>query len=241
MVSLRRWQRITRRLYNRWTIGLILILGVVLVAGAAWSIGNQQMVQGSIEQPFILLDPGHGGADGGAQAADGTLEKDINLAISLRLRDLLTVCGYTVRMTRSTDISIHDADVTSLRQQKVSDMNNRLKLYERAQVAIGIHQNHFSQSQYSGTQLFYSPNRPESQDLALSIQEQVVDLLQPGNRRQCKQASSDIFLLSKAKVPCVFVECGFLSNPTERDLLKQEEYQQQMAFAILCGIIQYAP
>lgn len=150
---------------------------------------------------YILIDPGHGGADGGAQAADGTLEKDINLAVALPLNDMLKVCGYPVKMTRDTDISVHSDSARTLREQKVSDMHNRLALYDKAKAAVGIHTNKFPQTQYFGTQLFYSANCPESEGIASAIRESVVGLLQPKNTREMKKADSNIFLLDKAKVP----------------------------------------
>lgn len=197
-------------------------------------------VAAAAQEGYILLDPGHGGADGGAQAADGTLEKDINLAIALPLRDMLTVCGYPVVMTRDTDISIHDPAVKSLREQKISDMKNRLELYESALLAVGIHENKFEQSQYFGTQIFYSVNNAASLDLANAIRESVITNLQPQNKRELKKGTKDIYLLHKTEVPAVLVECGFLSNPVERDKLKSTEYQRQMAFAIAGGILAYA-
>ena len=89
--------------------------------------------------PCLLIDPGHGGADGGAVAADGTQEKDLNLSIGLLLRDMLRIMGYEVRMTRTEDISIHSPDCKTLREQKVGDMKNRLAMYEEASLVVGIH------------------------------------------------------------------------------------------------------
>lgn len=189
----------------------------------------------------ILLDPGHGGMDGGASATDGTLEKDINLAVALPLRDMLRICGYPVRLTRDTDISLHSGEADTVREQKVSDMHNRLAMYDEADLVIGIHTNKFPQTQYFGTQLFYSTNRPESEGIASAIRASVVGLLQPKNTREMKKADSNIFLLHKTQTPAVFVETGFLSNPEELQLLKDENYQKKMAFAILGGVLEYGP
>ena len=209
----------------------IAVMQITLAAGA--STGAQT------ETGYILIDPGHGGADGGAQAADGTMEKDINLAVALPLNDMLKVCGYPVKMTRDTDISVHSDSARTLREQKVSDMHNRLALYNDAKAAVGIHTNKFPQTQYFGTQLFYSANCPESEGIASAVRESVVGLLQPKNTREMKKADSNIFLLDKAKVPAVFVECGFLSNEGELAKLKNPDYQHQMALAILNGLLQY--
>lgn len=190
--------------------------------------------------PFLLIDPGHGGADGGAVGSDGTLEKDINLAIAMPLGDMLTVFGYAVRMTRDRDVSIHDEGVTTLRKQKISDMHNRLKLYEQAVLTIGIHQNFYPVSKYSGTQLFYAASHPESKVLAEQIRQTVVSAVQPDNTRQLK-LGTDVFLLEKTTRPAVFVECGFLSNPAELSRLKSKEYQRKMALAVAAGVMQYDP
>ena len=188
--------------------------------------------------PHVVIDPGHGGADGGASAADGTAEKELNLAISLPLRDLLSVMGYTVTMTRTTDVMIHTEGDT-LRERKVSDMRNRLQLVNAADLTVSIHQNNFSQPQYSGTQVFYSANTEESRLLAESVRSRVVSFLQPQNTRELKRGTSDVYLLHHAARPMVLVECGFLSNTAELKKLKDADYQRQLAFAIAAGTMSY--
>ncbi len=204
-------------------------------------ITQNTLSNGEGEKPHpLLIDPGHGGQDGGTKTADGVLEDDINLSISLALRDMLTFCGYTVDMTRKEDASIQHADDTVSGSWKVRDMYNRLEMYDAAALTISIHQNHFSQSQYHGTQLFYSKNCAESQGVAQCIREQVVRLIQPQNTRELKPAGENIFLLHRTTKPALIVECGFLSNPDEAKKLQTPLYQQQMAFAICCGVLQYA-
>ncbi|MPN35024.1 Germination-specific N-acetylmuramoyl-L-alanine amidase [bioreactor metagenome] len=188
----------------------------------------------------ILIDPGHGGEDGGA-SADGTLEKDVNLKISLTLADMLRLCGYKIKLTRDGDYSIYDAGLNTIREQKNSDLKNRLKLYNDCRLAIGIHQNHFTQSQYYGTQIFYGINNSESMPLAKSIRESVLGMLQPENKRELKKATKDIYLLYNTNSPAIFVECGFLSNPGELAKLRDTGYQQKMAYAITCGVLAYGP
>ncbi len=187
----------------------------------------------------ILIDAGHGGMDGGTVAEDGTLEKNINLAIALSMRDMLTICGFPVTMTRETDVSIHDPESSSTRQQKVSDMHNRLALYDTVELVISIHQNHFSVAKYSGTQVFYSGNHPDSQLLATCVRHTVLDYLQPDNQRELKKATDGIYLLYHTQTPAILVECGFLSNVQEREQLKDTAYQQQMACAIVFGYWDY--
>lgn len=204
-------------------------------------ITEKTVLSGTEVTPFLLIDPGHGGQDGGASTADGVLEDDINLSVSLNLYDMLRFCGYPVKMTRTEDASIQHADDAAARSWKVNDMHNRLEMYNTALLTISIHQNHFSQAQYHGAQLFYSANRPESRDIADCIRQQITTLLQPENKRELKAAGENIFLLHHAETPALIVECGFLSNPQEATLLKDTVYQQQMAFAICCGVLQYAP
>ena len=191
--------------------------------------------------PQIVLDPGHGGPDGGAVGVDGIVEKEINLAIGQKLRDLLVLNGFQVTMTREDDRSIHDEGVTGIRNQKVSDMNNRLEIMQKYPEAtfVSIHQNQFSASQYSGAQVFYSPNNPASQTLAAITQRRLKEMLQPENNREYKKAGSELFLLYYAQCPAVLVECGFLSNSQEAHKLIQEEYQNQVAFVIFSSIMEF--
>ncbi|MBQ1950498.1 MAG: N-acetylmuramoyl-L-alanine amidase [Clostridia bacterium] len=218
------------------SILLCICIGWCLLVGIN---GRTLSTQGPVAAPSILLDPGHGGEDGGTAASDGTLEKNINLAIALDLRDLLQICGFPVSMTRDVDISIHDAGNTTARQKKVSDMQNRLKLYEQAHTVIAIHQNHYGVSKYKGAQVFYSANHEAGQTLATSIQQSISQRLQTDNTRQIKKATDGIFLLHHTKRPAVLVECGFLSNPEELALLKMPVYQQQIAFCVMAGYFEY--
>ena len=176
----------------------------------------------------IIVDAGHGGMDGGATAADGTVEKDINLSIALKLRDMLDTAGYNVIMTR-------------VRQQKVSDIKNRMKIIEQTPDAlfVSIHQNHYGGPSYSGAQVFYSKNNPESEKLAKAIQQDIRSLIQPQNQRAVKRTGTEIYLLYHAQSPAVMVECGFLSNAAETLKLKDDNYQNAMAFSVMCGITDY--
>ena len=193
------------------------------------------------KETVIVIDAGHGGEDGGAEA-NGLLEKDINLDIALRLRDMLLAGGYKVVMTRDSDVSIYDSSASTTREKKVSDLNNRVKLINGSDnnILVSIHQNKFEQSKYSGAQIFYSENDPRSFKHAEEIRRSVTGLLQPENKRELKPADNSIFILSKAKVPAVIVECGFLSNEDEAKRLSDEEYRKQMAFAVFCGIASFS-
>lgn len=217
----------------RW-ICLALCISVLLGC-----VGCSRDVGAPLQTGVVLIDPGHGGFDGGAVAEDGTTEKHLNLAIAQCLRDMLYICGVSVEMTRQTDIGLESSFADSIREKKSSDMQQRLSMYEEAGLVISIHQNHFSIPKYSGTQVFYSPNHPDSAALAETIRQSVIKYIQPQNTRELKQATDGIYLLYHTDTPTVLVECGFLSNPEEREKLKMPAYQQQMAFSILAGFWNY--
>lgn len=191
--------------------------------------------------PVIVIDAGHGGEDGGAVAFDGTNEKDINLRIARYLNSFFISGGFKTVMTRNDDVAIYDDGCTTIKSKKVSDMHNRLDIFNsnKNSIVISIHQNKFEQEKYSGTQVFYSPNTDQSEKLAENIRMSVVNMLQPENTRENKKATKDIYLLYNATQPSVIVECGFLSNKAELEKLKTEEYKKQMAFAIYCGALEY--
>jgi len=190
---------------------------------------------------IVIVDAGHGGEDGGAVAINGALEKDINLAIALELEKNLKQNNFDVIMIRNSDVSVGDQSLATISERKRSDTKSRLRTVEEAGecILISIHQNHFSEGKYSGAQVFYSGNRPESADLAEAIRKNIVESLQPENKRENKQADSSIYLLKNCQVPAVLVECGFLSNPDETEKLCTESYQKDMAAAIYNGLIDY--
>jgi len=194
-----------------------------------------------IKNSTVIIDPGHGGPDGGAVGIDGTIEKDINLSIALKLRDVLDLCGINTLMTRETDVSIHDSGIEGIRRQKISDIKNRFNLIEGTEnaVYVSIHQNHFSSQKYKGTQVFYSPNNPESKRFAQVLQEDFISFIQPQNIRQCKKSGTEIYLLYHARCPAVMIECGFLSNPEETQMLKSDEYQNKLSIVAADGIVKF--
>ena len=191
--------------------------------------------------PTVVIDPGHGGADGGAVGYSGSVEKGINLDISLKLRDLLRHSGFRVVMTREDDRSIHDEGVEGIAAQKRSDLYNRLEIYQRdpSAVVVSVHMNRYEDPACSGAQIFYSPNLPASEELAAQLQSAFVRRLQPENRRTIKPAEENLFLLFHAKVPAVLCECGFLSNPEEEALLQDEDYRAKVAFTLFEGLLDY--
>ncbi|MDR1735172.1 MAG: N-acetylmuramoyl-L-alanine amidase [Oscillospiraceae bacterium] len=192
--------------------------------------------------PPILLDAGHGGEDGGTVAVDGTAEKGINLAIAKKLENYLRAFGYQVTMTRENDTATYTPGTKTLRAKKTSDLHNRMAMMDALgpnAIFVSIHQNHYPAESLHGCQVFYSRNTENSKTLAQRIQNSVVSQIQQTNKRLVKPAGTEIYLLYEAKIPAVMVECGFLSNWEETGLLKSDGYQNQIAYAIACGILDY--
>ena len=203
-------------------------------------IAHKTSAQISEFKPTIIIDAGHGGEDSGAVSNDNNiLEKNINLNISMILKDIFLSNGFDVVMTRESDISLHDSNATDHKKQ--SDLKNRVEVFNNSQnnIVISIHQNKFTQEKYSGTQIFYSAYCDKSSDLAQKVKSSVVSLLQPKNERECKQAGSEIFVLDNARVPAIMVECGFLSNESEAQKLNDKNYQSQLAYCIYLGFLEY--
>ncbi|MEG1869605.1 MAG: N-acetylmuramoyl-L-alanine amidase, partial [Oscillospiraceae bacterium] len=192
-------------------------------------------------QPSIIIDAGHGGFDGGAVGRDGTVEKNINLAIARKLRDLCELNGISTIMVRDDDHDVADHNLKSIRSKKVSDIHNRLALTVQNPDAIfiSIHQNQFPQNKYWGAQVFYGPKNECSQLLAQSIQHNFRVRLTPDNQREIKIAEKNLYILYNTKSPAVLVECGFLSHAQECAMLQDDEYQQQVAFVILCSLLEF--
>lgn len=194
-----------------------------------------------ITQKTVIVDAGHGGDDGGAIGIDGTVEKDINLDIALKLEKILKFYGFNVIMTRTQDVMTCDDGIDSLRKRKISDIHNRFELMRKNPDAIfiSVHQNKFEDSSQHGTQVFYSGNDERSKELAEAIQTSVTLTLHRKNDRVVKKSGSGIYLLYHAKIPAVLVECGFISNSDELKKLKDESYRMKLAILIADGLLKY--
>ena len=186
----------------------------------------------------VVIDPGHGGEDGGAVSCTGKNESTFNLQIALRLNDLLHLIGYDTVMIRTTDVSVYTAGQT-IAQKKVSDLKQRVRIVERTYnpVLVSIHQNTFPEGKYHGAQVFYSGSAG-SDALANQMQDLLVSSLNPGSSRKAKQGSG-IYLLDKITVPGVLVECGFLSNYQEEALLGTADYQKKLCCVISVCLAQF--
>ncbi len=221
-------------------LAVILVLVVSFISTATVPKTVQTMSDNSISGT-IIIDAGHGGFDGGAVASDGTVEKDINLIIATKLKNMLVLSGYDVMMTRESDSSTDTSESNVISDKKKSDMKNRLKLINSNEngIFVSIHLNKFTTSLANGAQVFYSPNHLGSKALGTTIQAVIKSKLQTENERCAKQSTKDTYLLYNAQIPAVIVECGFLSNAAELRLLKTEDYQGKVAFTIFCGISEY--
>lgn len=188
----------------------------------------------------VTIDAGHGIPDEGAQNENGLTEAGINLKIALKVQKLLEVSNCTVILTRSDENGIYDIDSKTLREMKVSDMKNRVKIGNSSDsdIFVSIHLNKIPQNQYYGWQTFYKKNSEEGKKLSNYIQENLNQSIQIKNKR-VPQTISGKYIIENLEIPTVIVECGFLSNPTEANLLTQNDYQDKIAWGIYCGIMDY--
>ncbi|MDR0974942.1 MAG: N-acetylmuramoyl-L-alanine amidase [Ruminococcus sp.] len=192
-------------------------------------------------KPVLVLDAGHGGIDGGCSSANGDVEKNINLNIIKSLDCIATLYGYDTILTRETDKSIYDKGVTGIRNQKVSDMDNRLEIFNSnpGAVCVSVHQNMYTDPQFKGAQMFYSDSNEDNELLAQIMQEKFASTIQPYNEREIKLCGNELFLCYYCSNPTIMIECGFLSNPEEAALLVTPEYQSNVAFTIFSGLCDY--
>ncbi len=188
----------------------------------------------------VVLDAGHGGEDGGAVSAAGVFEKDLNLDVAKKVKELLEANGVTVVMTRETDTLLYDRNVDYHGRKKALDQAERRRIAETTAdaVFVSIHMNAYPQTQYHGLQVWYSPNHAHSRQIAETVQDTVREHLQPENDRRVKASTSSIYLLHHLNCPAVLIECGFLSNPDEAARLSDDEYQRELAFLIFLSIME---
>ena len=186
----------------------------------------------------IVIDAGHGGIDGGATSCSGVLESQLNLEIALRLNDLFHFIGYETVMIRSTDESIY-INGNTIASQKVSDLNERVRIVNETAdgILVSIHQNTFQDSRYYGAQVFYS-SAEQSQRLAQTVQNQLIQALNPESKRKAKPAKG-VYLMEHIKRPGILIECGFISNAKEEAQLRSPEYQKKLCAVIAASVSSY--
>ena len=220
------------RLFRRIFVVIIAFLQLFTVSCDTYT-------QATAQETVLIIDAGHGGEDVGAVGVNGVFEKDINLEISRMIHDELAKHGYTVVLTRDEDRLLYTEEENIKGIRKICDLRNRVKIFNSydSAVVISVHMNTFSSSKYSGAQIYHSENEM-SRLLAERVRASLKETLQPDNKRPLKP-SNEIYILKNTKHPIILVECGFLSNPAECEKLSQKEYQKQLSFSIVCGIIKY--
>lgn len=226
---------------RRVRLGSVLLLALFVVWGAQQLWGSQTAPAfARLPQQTLIIDPGHGGEDGGAVSVSGQKESDLNLAIALQLDQLMGFYGVHTVLTREDDRSIHDPEATTIREKKVSDIHNRVELVNQIEggTLISIHQNSYPSPQYHGTQVFYADDGL-SQPLAQGVQDMVRESLDPANTRTPQRVSESVYLMNHISCRAVLVECGFLTNPEEDALLQDGTYQRKLAMVLGASYLQF--
>ena len=230
---------INQRKWIAWTVLLLALAFTVslLLRPAVRSVFSPETPQGRI----VVIDAGHGGADGGAASADGSMnESQVNLQVTRRLAQLLLFCGEQVALTRTDEKDLSSPDASTIREKKTSDLKNRAAAINGsgADILISIHQNSFPQQpSVHGAQVFYNPVSG-AKNLADRIQALFVDTINPGSHRKTKKADG-IYLMQNIDRPGVLVECGFLSNPEEENQLRSAAYQMRICCVIASALSVY--
>lgn len=221
-------------------IVIMLIISVMSFCGNRKRENTIQTVSLPISDKIIVLDAGHGLPDQGAESASGVSEASINLVITQKVQSLLEQSGCNVILTRSDENGIYNLESNSIREKKVTDIKNRVKIGNEssADAFISIHLNKIPQSQYYGWQTFFKSNNIESEELAKSLQEELNSSIQKENKREALKITGK-YIIEHVEIPIAIIECGFLSNPEEERLLQQDEYQNKLAWGIYNGIMDY--
>ena len=221
---------------RRWMevfMAILLLVGIYLLSDR----GAREVSLQKESQKLVVLDAGHGGSDPGKIGVNQEKEKDLNLVIAQKVEQQLKASGVAVVMTREEDKGLYDEGVQN---QKVQDLQRRCELIHEAapDCAVSIHQNSYPEEYVKGAQVFYYTDSQEGKRLAESIQAALIAEVDPENHRQVK-GNTSYYLLKKTDVPIAIVECGFLSNWEEAELLAEESYQDKVAHAVCLGILQY--
>ena len=226
------WGDMVIYVFKRKNIILTFIMTAVIIAAG---ISVYAVTPKAEDREVIVIDAGHGGADGGCSASDGTRESDINLQTASALKDRFEKAGYRVVMTREDDSSLSEGKFVK-RKDLEARRNTRDK--SGAIMFISIHSNTFSDSKYHGAQVVYKSGDADSEKLAIAVQSKIREKIDEENKR-VPMASSDIYVLNEGKCPCILVECGFLSNKEELEKLKSKEYRDKIADAVFSGCSEY--
>ena len=228
---------------NKKRMGFIFLVLIISVISYSIKQNNQNIVSVSslpVTNKVIILDAGHGQPDEGASGSSGVTEESINLVITKKVQNLLESSGSIVLLTRSDEKGIYDSDSSSIRNKKISDIKNRVKIGNEssADIFVSIHLNKISQSQYHGWQTFFKSENEQSEKLATCMQYGLNNSIQKENKRNPLKITGK-YIIDNVEIPISIVECGFLSNPEEEKLLQQDEYHNRIAWGIYTGIMYY--
>lgn len=225
-----------------FALGVVASLTLIMAGGrlAQWGSRQQALAPARLPQRQLVLDAGHGGEDGGAISITGVSESQINLAVTLKLDQLLGLYGLSPVVLREEDRSLHDDTAKTIREKKVSDLHNRVSTIESIENAlvVSIHQNTFSNPVYHGAQVFFRAGE-ESRELADAVQNALREALEPENRRKAAKIPDSVYLMKHITCPAILVECGFLSNAAEEAKLRSGGYQTQLSLCLVSGILRY--
>ncbi len=215
--------------------------GIGLTIALLWGIAffSAPVLHLFAEEPnhVIVLDPGHGGRDGGAVGDDGTVEKHLNLTIALMLKEKLEERGVTVIMTRLSD---EDTDgLTGFHKRQDLEERARLGNESGADAYISIHINASTVRKDQGFQVWYGSGNTEGIHLANILTDTVKDRKICSRIRAVKQVPETLYIFRTVKIPAVLVECGFISNAADLHQLKQETFRRDLCDAICKGILSY--
>lgn len=235
-------------IFNQKRIITIFLMVFVSLFAFSFKIANNNMLNKEITTEtvalpvtnrVIVIDAGHGTPDEGAESNNGVTEAEINLRIALKLQNLLEQSGAKVILTRSNETAIYDIDKKTLKEKKVSDIHNRVKIGNEssADIFVSIHLNKIPQNQYWGWQCFYNQNE-KSKILAENLQNNLNEAIQKENKRIAMKLDT-VYIMKNVEIPISIVECGFLSNEEEEKRLQEDDYQNRLAWGIYNGIMDY--
>ena len=228
---------------NKKRISFILLIITISVISFSISSNSENTIETvslPVSNKTVVLDAGHGYPDEGAESASGVSEASINLIITKKVQSFLEQSGCNVILTRSDENGIYNLESSTIREKKVSDIKNRVKIGNEssADAFVSIHLNKIPQSKYYGWQAFFKQNNEKSEQLAKSLQEELNSSIQKENKREALKITGK-YIIEHVEIPIAIIECGFLSNPEEAELLQQEEYQNRIAWGIYNGIMDY--
>lgn len=230
------------------------VIDIMIIAVLMWAVLSIPSYRDTVEQvwkaterPVVVIDPGHGGMDGGAEGGDGTAEKDVNLKISLKLKDHMEKAGVRVIMTRDSDTGLYDeGEQGTIRYLKTKDMHERKRIIDEAgaDLVISIHLNSFTQDgSVKGAQVFYpsagADELVEKSCAAAEIVQENLNLNINTDKKRTELGKDDVYLLQNVTCPIIITECGFLSNDEDLNNLKKDKFQEEIAKSLKVSICKY--